>query len=127
MGNSRNLLPYPVFISRLTTRYQVLEFPRDEIYDVQEQDMYCLYGDWKGEQPKVHRGRLIPPPQAPPAPQEEQPPPSPPPQPAASEIPSSSERLQLNTQSMLRDAFPDMTFKHLLSVTSSEDESDLES
>ncbi|MED6114616.1 hypothetical protein PIB30_079052 [Stylosanthes scabra] len=80
-GNSRNFLPYPV-----------PEFPRDEIYHVREQDMYCPYGDWKGEEPKVRHGRLIPPPQAPPAPQEEQPPPSPPPQPAAYEIPSSSVR-----------------------------------
>ncbi|MED6128802.1 hypothetical protein PIB30_101468 [Stylosanthes scabra] len=31
-GNSRNLLPYPIFISRLATRYQVPEFPGDEIY-----------------------------------------------------------------------------------------------
>ncbi|MED6110625.1 hypothetical protein PIB30_044758 [Stylosanthes scabra] len=70
----------------------VPEFPRDEIYHVREQDMYCPYGDWKGELPKVRRGRLISPLEAPPAPQEEQLPPSPPPQPAASEIPSSSVR-----------------------------------
>ncbi|MED6188671.1 hypothetical protein PIB30_088053 [Stylosanthes scabra] len=88
-GNSRNLLPYPVFIATLAIRYQVPEFPRDEIYHVREQDKYCMYGDWKGEQPKVCCGRLIPPLQAQPAPQEEQPPP---PKPAASEIPSSSIR-----------------------------------
>ncbi|MED6175536.1 hypothetical protein PIB30_079300 [Stylosanthes scabra] len=114
-GNSRNFLPYLVFISKLATRYQVPEFSRDEIYHVREQDMYCPYGDWKGEQPK----------------------------PATSEIPSSSvrrppepslreimrylhrqERLQLNTQSMLRGAFPDTTFRNLLPVMSSEDDSD---
>ncbi|MED6200421.1 hypothetical protein PIB30_084880 [Stylosanthes scabra] len=38
-----------------------------------------------------------------------------------------NELLQLNTQSMLRDAFPDMTFRNLLPVTSSEDNSDPES
>ncbi|MED6177169.1 hypothetical protein PIB30_095460, partial [Stylosanthes scabra] len=128
------------------SRYQVLEFPRDEIYNVWEQDMYCLYGDWKGKQPKVCRGRLIPPLPAPPVQQAEQRPPSHLPQPAASDIPASSirrppepslrevmrylrsqERLQLNTQSMLRDAFPNMTFRNLLPVTSSEDDSDAKS
>ncbi|MED6115047.1 hypothetical protein PIB30_086418 [Stylosanthes scabra] len=102
--------------------------------------------DWKGEQPKVHRGRLIPPSPAPSIQQAEQHPPFPPPQPATSEIPSSSvlrlpdpslrkvmrylhrpERFQLYTQSMLRDAFPDTTFRNLLPVTSSEDDSDAES
>ncbi|MED6160580.1 hypothetical protein PIB30_052739 [Stylosanthes scabra] len=118
-GNSHNLLPYLVFIARLTSRYQ-------------------------GEQPKVRRDRLIPPPPAPQARQAEQHPPSLPPQPA--EIPFSSvrhppepslrevmrylrrqERLQLNTQSMLRDAFLDTMFTHLLPVTSLEDDSDTES
>ncbi|MED6176982.1 hypothetical protein PIB30_093419, partial [Stylosanthes scabra] len=46
--NSCNLLPYPVFISRLASRYQVPKFSRDEIYHVWEQDMFCPYGDWKG-------------------------------------------------------------------------------
>ncbi|MED6222639.1 hypothetical protein PIB30_066217 [Stylosanthes scabra] len=145
-GNSRNLLPYVVFIARLASRYQVPKFPRDGIYNIREQDMYCPYRDWKGEQPKVSRGRLILPPLAPPVKQAEQHPPSPPPQPATSEIPASSvrrplepslreimrclrrqERLQLNTQSMLRDAFPDTTFRNLLLVTSSEDDSNAES
>ncbi|MED6197473.1 hypothetical protein PIB30_056780 [Stylosanthes scabra] len=129
-GNSRNLLPYPIYIARLTSRYQVPEFPRDEIYNVREQDMYYPYGDWKGEQPKAWHS--------------EQHPPSPLPQPA--KIPSSSvrhspepslreamrylhrqERLQLNMQPMLRDAFPNTTFSHLLPVTSSEDDSNVES
>ncbi|MED6113431.1 hypothetical protein PIB30_070710 [Stylosanthes scabra] len=66
-GNSHNLLPYSIFIARLIIRYQVPEFPRDEIYHVREQDMYCPYRDWKGEQSSIH--------------------PLPPPQPAASEIP----------------------------------------
>ncbi|MED6211027.1 hypothetical protein PIB30_069691, partial [Stylosanthes scabra] len=70
-GNSRNLLPYLIFILRLASRSQVPEFPRDEIYHVREQDIYCPYADWKGEQPKVRRGRLIPPPQAPPVQQAE--------------------------------------------------------
>ncbi|MED6135988.1 hypothetical protein PIB30_051789 [Stylosanthes scabra] len=90
-GNSCNLLPYPVFIARLAIRHQVSEFPRDEIYNVQEHDMYCPYGDWKGEQPKVRCGKLIPPSQAPPVQQpEQQEEQQPPPLPAASEIPSSS-------------------------------------
>ncbi|MED6172090.1 hypothetical protein PIB30_046905 [Stylosanthes scabra] len=108
--------------------------------------MYCPYEDWKGEQPKVRRCRLITPPPAPPVQQAEQRPPSPPPQPAASEIHASfvrrllepllrevmrylcrQEHLQLNTQSMIRDAFPDTTFRNLLPVTSSEDDSDAES
>ncbi|MED6150870.1 hypothetical protein PIB30_076748 [Stylosanthes scabra] len=101
-GNSRNLLPYLVFISRLAIRYQ-----------------------------------------APPASLEEQHPPSPPAQPAAYEIPTSSvqlspepslrevmrylhrqERLQLNTQSMLWDAFPNTQFRELLPVSSLENDSD---
>ncbi|MED6163063.1 hypothetical protein PIB30_076364 [Stylosanthes scabra] len=117
-GNSRNLLPYQVFISRLATRYQVPEFPRDEIYHVREQNMYCPYGDWKGEQSK----------------------------PVTFEIPSFSirhspkpslrevmrnlrrqERLQLNMQSMLRDAFPHAKFGGLLPVSSSEDDSEPDS
>ncbi|MED6138546.1 hypothetical protein PIB30_075182 [Stylosanthes scabra] len=36
-----------------------------------EQDMFCPYGDWKGEQPKVRRGRVIPPPRPPQVQQEE--------------------------------------------------------
>ncbi|MED6163970.1 hypothetical protein PIB30_085114 [Stylosanthes scabra] len=117
MGNSRNLLRYAIFVARLASRYQVPEFPRDEIYN------HHQFSKQSSERP-----------------------PSPPPQPATSEIPASSvhrppepslrkvmrylrrqERLQLNTQSMLRDAFPDTTFKNLLPVTSSEDESDAES
>ncbi|MED6150403.1 hypothetical protein PIB30_071911 [Stylosanthes scabra] len=58
-GNSSNLLPYPIFISRMAIQHKVPEFPREEIYHIREQDMYCPYGDWKGEQPKVRRGRII--------------------------------------------------------------------
>ncbi|MED6112650.1 hypothetical protein PIB30_063497 [Stylosanthes scabra] len=139
-GNSRNLLPYPVFVARLAIRHQVPEFSRDEFYNVREQDMYCLYGDWKGEQPKVCCGRLIPLPQAPPVQQPEQQPPPPPP---ASKIPSSSiqrpsepslqeimrhlerqgHQLQ-NTHNMIRQAFPDTAFIGLMQVSSSEDGSD---
>ncbi|MED6172557.1 hypothetical protein PIB30_051179 [Stylosanthes scabra] len=60
MGNSRNLLPYPIFISRLASRFQVPVFAGDVFYEVREQDMFYPYGDWKGEQPKVRRGRVIP-------------------------------------------------------------------
>ncbi|MED6177113.1 hypothetical protein PIB30_094831 [Stylosanthes scabra] len=76
-GNSRNLLPYPMFIARLADHYQVPEYHGDMFYKVREQDMYCLYEDWKGEQPKVCRGRMIPPPRAPLVPPPEQHPPSP--------------------------------------------------
>ncbi|MED6176302.1 hypothetical protein PIB30_086807 [Stylosanthes scabra] len=40
-GNSRNLLAYPIIISRLASRYQVPEFSGDEFYQVREQDMFC--------------------------------------------------------------------------------------
>ncbi|MED6137140.1 hypothetical protein PIB30_062145 [Stylosanthes scabra] len=56
MKHSRNLLPYPVFISRLADRYQVPVFAGDIFYEVREQEMFCPYGDWKGEQPRIHRG-----------------------------------------------------------------------
>ncbi|MED6213082.1 hypothetical protein PIB30_089809, partial [Stylosanthes scabra] len=88
--------------------------------------MFCPYGDWKGEQPKVRRGRVIPPPQPPPT---------------ASEIPYTSaqhlsepslqeimrhlERQELllcrqsrqiqNTQIMIRQALPNAVFTGLLS------------
>ncbi|MED6201560.1 hypothetical protein PIB30_096224, partial [Stylosanthes scabra] len=44
----------------------------DVFYEVWEQDMFCPYGDWKGEQPKVRRGRVIPPLRPPQVQQEEQ-------------------------------------------------------
>ncbi|MED6211463.1 hypothetical protein PIB30_073855, partial [Stylosanthes scabra] len=138
--------PIPGFSFKASHSVSGVGVPRDEIVNIQEQNMYCPYGDWKGEQPQVRRGRLIPPPQAPPAPQEEQYPPSPPPQPIASEIFASSvqrppepslrevmrylhrqERLQINTQSMLRNVFLHTTFRNLLPVTSSKDDSDPES
>ncbi|MED6213303.1 hypothetical protein PIB30_091857 [Stylosanthes scabra] len=50
MKHSRKLLPYPVFISRLADRYQVPVFAGDIFYEVREQEMFCPYGDWKGEQ-----------------------------------------------------------------------------
>ncbi|MED6202067.1 hypothetical protein PIB30_101675 [Stylosanthes scabra] len=86
MGNCRNLFPYRIFISRLASRFQVPVFAGDVFYEVREQDMFCPYGDWKGEQPKVCRGRVIPPLRPPQVQREEQQQPPP----AASEIPSIS-------------------------------------
>ncbi|MED6149666.1 hypothetical protein PIB30_064716 [Stylosanthes scabra] len=86
MRNSRNLPPYLMFISRLASRFQVPVFAGDVFYEVREQDMFCPYSDWKGEEPKVRRGGVIPPPRQPQVQQEEQQQPSP----ATSEIPSTS-------------------------------------
>ncbi|MED6161639.1 hypothetical protein PIB30_062677 [Stylosanthes scabra] len=86
MENSRNLLPYPMLISRLASRFQVPVFPEHVFYELREQGMSCSYGDLKGEQPKVCRGRVIPPPRQPQVQQEEQQQPPP----AASKIPSTS-------------------------------------
>ncbi|MED6140722.1 hypothetical protein PIB30_096210, partial [Stylosanthes scabra] len=61
-----------MFIARLADHYQVQEYAGDVFYKVREQDMHCLYGDWKGEQPKVHHGRIIRPAQAPMVPPPEQ-------------------------------------------------------
>ncbi|MED6153242.1 hypothetical protein PIB30_099964, partial [Stylosanthes scabra] len=47
--HSRHLLPYPVFISRLASECRVSEYPGDEFYTAREVEMYCPYGDWKGE------------------------------------------------------------------------------
>ncbi|MED6222430.1 hypothetical protein PIB30_064346 [Stylosanthes scabra] len=71
-ANNRNILLYPMFIAMLANHYQVPKFAGNEIVKIQEVDMYCPYGDWKGEQPKVRRGRIIPPAQAPPVLQPEQ-------------------------------------------------------
>ncbi|MED6197158.1 hypothetical protein PIB30_054079 [Stylosanthes scabra] len=72
MGNSRNLLPYPIFISRLASQFQ-------------------------GEQPKVHRGIVIPPPRPP---QERL-------------LRRQSRQIQ-NTQIMIHQALPDAVFTGLL-------------
>ncbi|MED6177610.1 hypothetical protein PIB30_099769 [Stylosanthes scabra] len=45
----RNLLPYPVFISRLARRYEVPVFPNEAFYNVREVDMYVPFGDWRGD------------------------------------------------------------------------------
>ncbi|MED6189126.1 hypothetical protein PIB30_092719, partial [Stylosanthes scabra] len=58
LKHSRHLLPYPVFISRLASECRVPEYPGDEFYTVREVEMYCPYGDWKGERPRIRRGRL---------------------------------------------------------------------
>ncbi|MED6176492.1 hypothetical protein PIB30_088691 [Stylosanthes scabra] len=107
-----------------------------------EQDMFCPYGDWKGEQPKVRRGKVIPPPRLQQVQQEEQQQPPP----AASEIPSTSvqhlsnsslqeimrhlerQERQLcqqshqiqNTQIMIRNALLDAVFTGLLYEDSSD-------
>ncbi|MED6185431.1 hypothetical protein PIB30_057001 [Stylosanthes scabra] len=118
--SGNNLLPYSMFIARLDDQHQVPEFPGDEIVKIRKVDMYCPYRDWKGEQPK--------------------------PQSSATNIPSAStryspepslkevmrylwhqERLQLNTQSMLQEAFSDKKFICLLQVLSTDDDSDAES
>ncbi|MED6188066.1 hypothetical protein PIB30_082477, partial [Stylosanthes scabra] len=57
----RNLLPYPVFISRLAHRY-------DAFYTVRKVDMYVPFGDWRGERVRGPvRPRRQPPPQDQPA------------------------------------------------------------
>ncbi|MED6147457.1 hypothetical protein PIB30_044213 [Stylosanthes scabra] len=66
--NSRNLLPYLMFIARLANQYHVPQNARDEIVKIREVDMYCPYGDRKGEQARVRHSRIITPPQAPPIP-----------------------------------------------------------
>ncbi|MED6176620.1 hypothetical protein PIB30_089953 [Stylosanthes scabra] len=132
MVNSHNLLPYPMFILRLASRFQVPVIAGDVFYE----------GDWKWEQPKVRRGRVIPPPRQPQVQQEEQQQPPP----AASEFPSTSaqhlsepslqeimkhlerqERLlrrqsrQIqNTQIMICQVVPDVVFTGLLSEDSSD-------
>ncbi|MED6127125.1 hypothetical protein PIB30_085144 [Stylosanthes scabra] len=64
----RNLLPYPVFISRLARRYEVPEFPNDAFYNVRDVDMYIPFGDWRGKQVRGPvRPRRQPPPQDQPA------------------------------------------------------------
>ncbi|MED6186883.1 hypothetical protein PIB30_070913 [Stylosanthes scabra] len=114
-ANTSNLLLYPMFITRLADQYQVPEFV-DEFLKIRE----------------------VPP--------SEQQPPSPQPHPSSTDIPHASvcysrepslkevmrylrcqERLRLNTQSMLREAFLDKEFMGLLHVSSTEDDSDAES
>ncbi|MED6128483.1 hypothetical protein PIB30_098393 [Stylosanthes scabra] len=45
----------------LASECRVLEYLGDEFYTVREVEMYCPYGDWKGERPRIRRGRLVPP------------------------------------------------------------------
>ncbi|MED6139960.1 hypothetical protein PIB30_088689 [Stylosanthes scabra] len=45
----RHLLPYPVFISRITARHELPEFPNDKFHTIRPVDMYVPYGDWRGE------------------------------------------------------------------------------
>ncbi|MED6152937.1 hypothetical protein PIB30_096740 [Stylosanthes scabra] len=59
MKHSRHLLPYPVFISRLASECRVPKYPGDEFYTVREVEMYCPYGDWKGERPRIRRGSIL--------------------------------------------------------------------
>ncbi|MED6141469.1 hypothetical protein PIB30_103726, partial [Stylosanthes scabra] len=37
-GNSRHFLPYPIFVLRLATQFQVPDFPGDEKVKIREQD-----------------------------------------------------------------------------------------
>ncbi|MED6204691.1 hypothetical protein PIB30_011374 [Stylosanthes scabra] len=70
----RNLLPYPVFISRLARRYEVLEFPNDAFYTMRDVDMYIPFDDWRGQRVRGPvRPRRQPPPQDQPAEQLPQP------------------------------------------------------
>ncbi|MED6210772.1 hypothetical protein PIB30_067240 [Stylosanthes scabra] len=128
--------------------YHVPEYAGDAFYKVREQDIYCPYGDLKGEHPKVRRGRIIRLAQAPPVPPPEQPPPSQQAEPSITTVslPSATigsapepslrdvmrylcrqDRLlrrqgrQLqNTQTMIQQAFPDTVFTGLMQVSSVE-------
>ncbi|MED6204362.1 hypothetical protein PIB30_008489 [Stylosanthes scabra] len=128
MKHSHNLVPYPVFISRLANQHQVLEYARDEFYTMHAAEMYCPYGDWKGEQPRMRRGRVA----------EQQP------LPIAFAVPSTSAQYSLepflhdvmrrldrqerllrrqsrqiaNTQIMIRQAFPGTYFTRLERISS---------
>ncbi|MED6192550.1 hypothetical protein PIB30_011076 [Stylosanthes scabra] len=61
MKDPRNLLPYPVFISRLVNQYEVPEYAGDQFYTVREVEMSCPYGNWKGERATIHKGRVVSP------------------------------------------------------------------
>ncbi|MED6160905.1 hypothetical protein PIB30_055644 [Stylosanthes scabra] len=136
--HSRHLLPYPLFISRIAARNELLEFPNDKFYTFQPVDMYVLYGDWRGERARAPaRQCRQPPPQDRPTEQL--------PQQEISAAPSASaqpamdhsyqqimrhlerqERLLrrqgpqiANTQLMIRQASPDAVFEGLVSDDSS--------
>ncbi|MED6200480.1 hypothetical protein PIB30_085540 [Stylosanthes scabra] len=132
----RNLLPYPVLISRLAHRYEVPEFPNDAFYivrDVKEVDMYVPFGDWRGERVRGSvRPHRQPPPQDQPA--------EPLPQPETSATPSAPAQYSLEptmhdimwrldrqdrqiarTQAMIRRAFPSVDFTGLGFSSSSDD------
>ncbi|MED6172760.1 hypothetical protein PIB30_052986 [Stylosanthes scabra] len=129
----RNLLPYPVFISRLARRYEVSEFPNDAFYNVREVDMYVPFGDWRGERARGPvRPRRQPPPQDQPA--------EPLPQLETSATPSAPAQYSLEptmhvvmrrldrqdrqiarTQAMIRRAFPSLDFTGLGFSSSSDD------
>ncbi|MED6200639.1 hypothetical protein PIB30_087162 [Stylosanthes scabra] len=139
LKHSHHLLPYPAFISRLASECRVPEYPGDEFYMVREVEIYCPYGDWKGERPRIRRGRLVPPRYPPQDQQEEQQQPV-----EASTAPSTSaqyslepslhevmrrldrqERLLLrqsrqiaNTQLMIRQTFPEIDFTSLERISS---------
>ncbi|MED6201593.1 hypothetical protein PIB30_096574 [Stylosanthes scabra] len=129
----RNLLPYPVFISRLAHRYEVPEFPNDAFYTVREVDIYVPFGDWRGERVRGPvRPRKKPPPQDQPA--------EPLPQQETSATPSAPAQYSLEptmhdvmrrldrqdrqigrTQAMIRRAFSSVDFIRLGFNSSSDD------
>ncbi|MED6219991.1 hypothetical protein PIB30_040931 [Stylosanthes scabra] len=116
-----NLLPFPVFIMRVATRFEVLEFPNDKFHVIRPVDTYVSYGDWRGERA---RG------------------PSAEPQPETAATPSAPAQYSLEptmhdvmrrfdrqdrqiarTQNMIRRAFPHVDFIGLGFSSSDNDES----
>ncbi|MED6149989.1 hypothetical protein PIB30_067825 [Stylosanthes scabra] len=69
-----HLLPFSVFIMRVTNRHEVPEFPDDKFYVIRPLDTYVPYGDWRGERARAPaRQRRHPPSQDHPADQLPQP------------------------------------------------------
>ncbi|MED6219639.1 hypothetical protein PIB30_037612 [Stylosanthes scabra] len=135
----RQVLPFPVFITRLAKRYEVPEFPNDKFHTIRPVDMYVPYGDWKGERargptrPRMHLHLQIQ--------QEDQPPPPEPEQrPRTSATPSAPAQYSLKptmhdiirrfdrqdrqiarTQDMIHQAFLHADFTRLGFSSSSDD------
>ncbi|MED6200043.1 hypothetical protein PIB30_081435 [Stylosanthes scabra] len=98
---------------RLANQYQVPRYARYEIVKIQEVDIYCPYGNWKAERlgfamagsyPHSRHHRWSP-------------------KPSMKDIMRymrRQEHLQHNTQTMIRQAFPDKEFTGLIPVSSVE-------